>query len=142
MASIRGVYYHLLQQWWHDGRISGGTEIELRDDDTLWNEAVTLHGWYKETYGADYWGKVVGTEVQLPPEGKTEALQKVSEYFGVPPEFAPTARLDMLVETSEEAVERLANSGVLLPGAGHYILDWKHGGAHWGDDAMKYTYGP
>jgi hypothetical protein len=138
--AIRGVYLHLLQQWWHDGRVSEDTEIELRDDDALWNEAVTLHSWFKQLYGQNFWGEVLGTEVQVP--ASDEDRTKVAQYFGVPEDYAPTGRYDMLVRTSDEDVERMANSGILLPGAGLYIVDWKHGGRHNFDDEMKYTYGP
>ena len=136
--AVRGVYYHTLLQWWHDQKIPKNSVIELNDN-TLWNDAVTLFDWYRTTYARDFWGECIGTEVQFPstPEEKAE----VAKWFGIPTEYAPTMRTDLLVRADEPHVENAANHGVLLPGPGVYIVDYKHGAAHWADDEKKYTQG-
>jgi hypothetical protein len=136
--AIRGTYYHLLRQWSQEGRAP--SVIELRDDDTLWNEAVTLNSWYLQTYPKNMWGDLVATEMPLPQTDEQRDI--LARLFDVPPEYAPTVRLDMLTRATDEHVEQAAEYGVYLPGPGLYIPDWKHGGAHFGDDEMKFTWGP
>lgn len=135
----RGVYYHFLQEQWHRGSLHGA--IELFPSDTCWKEAVTLFDWYRRTYTTTTFGTPVGIEEQFPVTD--EDKQRVAEWFGIPPEYCPTARFDMRTNISESQVIELAtNHGILLPGAGTYVIDFKHGGAHFGDDAVKFSVGP
>lgn len=137
--AIRGTYMHLLLQWWQEGKLAKGQIIEHDESDMLWREAVTLFDWFASTYPRDFWGRVIGTEVQFP--STDEEKRRVAEFFDVPLEYAPTMRSDVVTEIDAAGVERFAQQGVLLPGPGVYIVDWKHGGAHGFDDGWKFTEG-
>jgi len=133
----RGSYYHLLHQWWQSGKLPDAQVLELDKDDKCWAEACTLFSWYTETYPKDIWGTCIATELQLPPVSEQE---RVAAHFNVPSEKCPTGRLDMLTEMSTDQCERaMSLFGILLPGPGKYIVDYKHGARHNFDDEKKYT---
>lgn len=136
--AIRGTYYHFLQEKWHRGNLVG--EIELVQGDSNWKEAVTLFDWYRRTYNKNTWGDVVGVEEQFPVTDADK--QRVADWFGIPLEHCPTIRLDLRTVMDNNKVQELATDhGMLVPGAGGYIIDFKTGAAHFGEDATKFTVG-
>lgn len=88
------------------------------------NEANRLYQAYTQRFPRTFFGKVLGTEVQLPPDGDPGAAARVCDAVGVAP-F--TCRIDMVVELGPEDVSRLQR----LPGMGHltqpgvYLVDHK-----------------
>lgn len=137
--AARGIGYHLLQQAYHDGK-TPDLAIDLSDEDPQWQEALTLHSWYREVYGSTSFGKCIGTEVQFPANDFVRDI--VAQYFGLPSEFCPTIRADAMFEIDDATIETLgAHHDLLLPGPGLYIMDFKTGAAHWKEDAKTFGHG-
>lgn len=133
-----GAYYHVLLQHWHEGRMPLD---KIHDYDVMMNnpefeEAYRLFLFYRSTYSHDSWGKVVATELLVPA---TDAgKQIVFDFFGE----ETTGRLDMLVELSQDDVDRINTElNLKLPAPGLYIIDHKTGARKNPRDYWEFTFG-
>lgn len=137
--AVRGTYYHLLHQFWQEGKLPEGAVLDAGVNDELWQEACTLFSWFQQSYAKDFFGNCLATEIKYPRNSAEQEV--IAQYFNVPMKYAPTARFDMYTQVTDEHVDRAARDGILLPGPGRYIVDYKHGKQHNKDDGWKYTNG-
>lgn len=133
-----GIYYHALQQFYHDGRLPEGTvydySAELYNDEFI--EAKRLFDFYRQNFNPWFWGQVLATELKVPqtPEG----AEMMKAYFS----DDTTGRLDMLVHMSENDMSHIgALFNIHLPGPGLYIIDHKTGGQKRTMDYWDFTHG-
>lgn len=138
-----GSYYAALKEHWLKGKIPDGTAMDLRSiQDSDFAESLRLFEFYTEHFGKDYWGELLGIEVQLPVDSVHRRL--TVDFFGVPDDLCPTGALDSLRRLSADDVRRLeADRKITLRGPGLYSVDDKTAGARMTDiKALPYTHGP
>lgn len=131
-----GIYYHVLKQWFYEGRIPEGTVLDMDPiQDAEWGEAIRLFNWSASEYPKDYWGQVVAVELKMPIN--EEHAQKCIEWVG---HDESTGACDLVVRMSDADVVRInADRNIELPGRGIYIVDHKTSAARKGEaDAKAY----
>lgn len=135
----RGTMTHALLEAYHatpDG------VVELSDmglSNVVSEEVIQWFRFYQRNFRPDFWGKVVGVELQFPRN--EEDTRILSEFLGIP-DF--TFRPDMMVEMTQEDIARLEKhfQGLCLNGPGIYVIDWKTAGQKNANDAITYPITP
>jgi len=114
-AARGGTLFHKLAEIYHNGEWEDWAfpldEFEVKPDlAAVWNTFKL----YKETFGQDGLGEVLGCEVLL--EATDESMVGILPF---------TAKVDMVVRISEDTAAQLEEKFdlVILPGL--YLLDWK-----------------
>ncbi len=134
-----GVYYHALQEVGMRGQAAGEVwdQTDSQVEDKNWQEALRLYRAYQRDWGTPLgrWGaSLIGTEVKIPatPRGEAEALR----LFG----DVTTGRCDAVILVNDvDAV--YAETGILLPGPGTYILDHKTAKSRQQNHEWEYRFG-
>lgn len=137
---VLGSMYHLLQQKDFTGQLEGEVWDATLEGLTLeMLEALRLFRAYKEKWGSavQKWGFDAGTyssELMLPVTDAGKAL--VREVMGED----VTGQLDGVGYISDIAAVE-ARTGLILPGPGYFILDFKTAGQKNAGDEFKFAFG-
>lgn len=135
----RGTITHALLEAYHS-KPDGVVELsDLGLSDPVAEEVIQWFAFYRKNFRPDFWGTVVGVELQFPRN--EEDARVLSEFLGIA-EF--TFRPDMLVEMTQTDINRLEKhfSGLCLNGPGVYVIDWKTAGQKNNNDAITYPITP
>lgn len=117
---LGGVFHKMMELW--VAPPPGGFVLdqdEITSDPNI-REAVRLFEGYREFWDKDYWGRLVEAEVKIP--SKEELVDQIEAEFGVPVYGKP----DEVRYLDDATVERVLDTrGLILPGAGFYLIDHK-----------------
>jgi hypothetical protein len=132
-----GIFYHALMELDLQQKIP--YDLEGTTDNENYNEAVRLFNGYRAAWGSSLrkWGaRLLHTELILP---FTEAVRKKArEVFGT--DYGLTGRIDAVFDIPDVQIA-YNNTGLLLPGPGLYLMDWKTGQSKSDRDPWEFTFG-
>ena len=137
-SSAVGTIFHQMAELYYSK--SEDNPASVPTGDINWGEAIdeakrVWSSFIRRHPGADFWGEIVGIEVEYPEQRNEDQAKTMQGVIGVP----YTIRPDLIIKATEESAKRvLASTELVLVPGGLYMVDWKTKGKADGDAPLLY----